>query len=785
LECIWEDYITPGDTFTVEMLSRTEFDLEIDSNSFPAYVSDGSAVSRDEVLLGETLAEIKATHSEQSGRTRHFVNPAIRPFDIVRWKAADETISIAGGDTIDSFVAFRSAYQYVPAVMRPQYVAAYGFTPTGLPEVENLTAASANLGTQYSYAYYVTVEVDTDFYKSGATATAESYSRFVKISKQNDVATDKVTLDWDDVSPLLFTGINYKIYRYNPDANEFWYLGESANSTYDDLVPLPWVVTGGTPGSGDAEDQVAFTRGPAQAVDAFRGEGNYPGAITLAAQRLIMGATNNDPDATWASEIAEFSDFRKTEPSLDIVDGSSAFKVRAWAKSASIIQSYAPLNDVLILSDRAELALASGADGVLSAASVSLPIQSYNGSSRALQPLVVDNAVIYAQEKGRVIRDIRTGLNSSASLDYQGRELSVLVDHLLQEREITSWSWASSPDSFVFMTLDNGEAIMMAYSAEHDTIAFTPQDTDGDFKQTESLDEGDQNGVYVLVERGVGLAGNREILIERLRTRNEEHDVELAFHVDNGTRIYAPLIDETIQFQKPVGVWYLTLVGAGAAHDGTVVDLRGFVLSNTPNGRYELSHNSGDWYDLKDPDSGDLVSLDYDTRDDFANFTLRPPITGLTGLTHLAGSAVAIVVNGHYEVGVVSAGGAVTVSNAGSIFTVGRAFQSLVQTLPAGVSARAGYLGERFFGRRKSVQQLTLRLYRTRGIQVGGSEATLRTLDWMTDENYYEPIALFTGDKKTPLKGLFDTDGSVFVVQDEPFPFTITALFPDLKVGDT
>jgi hypothetical protein len=45
-------------------------------------------------------------------------------------------------------------------------------------------------------------------------------------------------------------------------------------------------------------------------------------------------------------------------------------------------------------------------------------------------------------------------------------------------------------------------------------------------------------------------------------------------------------------------------------------------------------------------------------------------------------------------------------------------------------------------------------------------------------------VPLFTGDKKIEFRGNFETDGYLFVVQDQALPMTLLSLYPRLITND-
>ncbi len=47
-----------------------------------------------------------------------------------------------------------------------------------------------------------------------------------------------------------------------------------------------------------------------------------------------------------------------------------------------------------------------------------------------------------------------------------------------------------------------------------------------------------------------------------------------------------------------------------------------------------------------------------------------------------------------------------------------------------------------------------------------------------------QAIPVYTGDKEVEFRGNYETDGFIFVRQDQPLPLTILSLYPKLQTND-
>lgn len=151
-------------------------------------------------------------------------------------------------------------------------------------------------------------------------------------------------------------------------------------------------------------------------------------------------------------------------------------------------------------------------------------------------------------------------------------------------------------------------------------------------------------------------------------------------------------------------------------------------------------------------------------------------------LPHLAGKTVSALVDGNSVRGlVVSAGGSLTLPNAGSTIHVGLPYTAALQTLDLDLGTVQG-LGTAQ-GRYKSISECTLRVEKTRGMWVGPTEDALVEYKQRAGEAWNAAIQAFTGDVTIGVMWDWDKSGATWVKQFDPLPMTILALMPDLTLG--
>ena len=153
----------------------------------------------------------------------------------------------------------------------------------------------------------------------------------------------------------------------------------------------------------------------------------------------------------------------------------------------------------------------------------------------------------------------------------------------------------------------------------------------------------------------------------------------------------------------------------------------------------------------------------------------------LTGLDHLNGQTVRVIANGATHPDEVVASGSITLDRTTTAAKVGLPYTSTLQTMRLDVGSQDGTSQ----GKTKRIFDVTLRMYETVGAKVGPDLNNLEEIPFRSSAAPMDdPVPLFTGDKKIEFRGNFETDGYLFVVQDQALPMTLLSLYPRLITND-
>ena len=156
--------------------------------------------------------------------------------------------------------------------------------------------------------------------------------------------------------------------------------------------------------------------------------------------------------------------------------------------------------------------------------------------------------------------------------------------------------------------------------------------------------------------------------------------------------------------------------------------------------------------------------------------------TTLSGLSHLEGQVVSILADGATHADKTVSSGSITLDRSVTSAVVGLKYDSVLQTMRVEGGAAQGTSQ----GKIKRISKVVLRLFETVGAKVGPTLTDLETVPFRTTSSPMgQPVStLIAGDKQVEFRDDFNSDGFIFVKQDQPLPLTVLAIYPTLVTSD-
>ena len=184
---------------------------------------------------------------------------------------------------------------------------------------------------------------------------------------------------------------------------------------------------------------------------------------------------------------------------------------------------------------------------------------------------------------------------------------------------------------------------------------------------------------------------------------------------------------------------------------------------------------------FSDFDFDETASTDFKFLDSHLSYS-GSATTTLSGLSHLEGQTVSILADGSVHANKTVSSGAITLDRSVTKACVGLAYDSVLQTMRIEGGSAEGTSQ----GKIKRISKVVLRLFETVGVKVGPSLTNLETIPFRTtSSDLSAPVdTLVEGDREIEFDDDYNSDGHIFIKQDQPLPASILAIYPTLVTND-
>ena len=597
-----------------------------------------------------------------------------------------------------------------------------------------------------TYSYNITA-VDKDTGEEGLAGSGV-------VANVDPPGTNDHTITWDSVTDADY----YRVYIFEEGLPS--YIGETANLTFtnDGITP-------------DIYDQPPAARNP------FDSTNNYPSAVAYYQQRLVLANTNNNPETVWTSRTGLTTNFTVSTPSED----TDAVTFRLWGSQVNKIKHMMDLNYLVVFTSGAEWSIRGNSAGILTPDDINPKPHTYNGSGD-VAPVIVTDKALYLQARAGIVRDFAYDVLK----EYSGRDLTLRSPHLLENYTITDWAYQQIPHSILWMVRSDGTLLGLTYVDDEDVLGWHRHDTDGTVENVCVIPEGDEDTLYLVVNRTID--GSTVRYIERMKSRVIDEDaLEDMVLMDCAKSYDGENTGATTLTLSSAGGWgyedYITITASVGTFASTDVD----------NARYDFTDASGEALrvTVKSYTSPTVVkgtpnrTVPADLRNS-ATATWSKAVKKLTGLDHLEGEDVSIFGDSYVEASpnnesydtVTVASGEITLSQPYVRVHVGLPYTSDIETLDVDTVN-----GETLMDKRMNVQGITAFFKQTWGIFAGPAFPTgsdllegLYELKIRDNENYDEVTNLLTGKGEIMTECSWNDNGRGVIRTVDPIPVSVLSL---------
>ena len=495
---------------------------------------------------------------------------------------------------------------------------------------------------------------------------------------------------------------------------------------------------------------------------AWSADEGYPSTVSFYEERLVFAATTNSPQTIWFSQTNDWENF------LIGTNDSDAMNYTIAADQVNVIRWLSPQDWLLMGTVAAEWKLGSGTrEDPLTPTQVSAKRQTSNGSAY-LQPVMVDNVILYVQRQGKKLMELVYSFEPDA---FVSPDLTVLSEHITGTG-ITQMAFQKTPDPILWCITEDGDIAAMTYKRSQDVVGWSRLTFDGDAESVAIIPGTGEDEVWVSVERIIN--GSTFRYIEQFQPRDYD-DQEDGFFVDSGL---------TFDGGDPVNITRVTkafpAVVTALSHgfsDGEQVRISSVLgMIELNENVYTVDDSTTHTFSLEDSTGTvDIDSTGFTTYT--SNGSVEQVENNFTTLSHLQLETVTTAGDGGFAGTYTVSSGTITLDDFYNTVHAGIPYTS--QLKPMRLELKQS---QNVQGKTTRITELAVRFFETLGCEYGPDFDTLTPFIFRKEEDPTEaPPPLFTGEKINSFEGDYSNDAAICIEQSLPLPLTVLALIPEFE----
>jgi hypothetical protein len=300
---------------------------------------------------------------------------------------------------------------------------------------------------------------------------------------------------------------------------------------------------------------------------ALTGTDNYPSVVSFFEQRLVFGATNNNPQTLWFSKSADY---------LNFTTGTADDNALIYTIASNKVNAIRYLSATRILNigtSGGEYVLTTTNGGPVTPTSTVIRKYSNYGciDSEVVQ---VADVTLFAQRGARKVREFRY-IGEVDVAGYAAPDITVLAEHLT-EGGIQEFAFQQEPESIIWARRTDGTLLGLTYRREEEIVAWHKHVIGGAFNGGQAVVESiitlptdsGEDELYMIVKRTINGATKR--YVEVMKTFDFGSDTTAAFFVDSGL-VYAGSATTSLSGLYHLEGETMSVLANGATHaDKTV-----------------------------------------------------------------------------------------------------------------------------------------------------------------------------------------------------------------------
>tara|TARA_R100000353_G_scaffold53179_1_gene42517 strand:+ start:1465 stop:3996 length:2532 start_codon:yes stop_codon:yes gene_type:complete len=502
---------------------------------------------------------------------------------------------------------------------------------------------------------------------------------------------------------------------------------------------------------GGAADPTATIHWSEGAFSTYRG---FSPASEFFENRLWLAGSKDQPADIFASVFSEIFNFLSGTLSTDAIKRTiDSPEEPKWLESKRYLFLGTAGTAVSIRSaDR---------DSLITQTNITTLVENAYGSA-ALQAEVANDVIIYVQRDGLKLREL---VYAQGEDTFVGNDLN-LISEDITDSGVVEMFVQKEPNQFVWCIKENGDACVLTYERGQQVRGWGRVNTDGKFFSAAAIHDSGEDVVWACIER------NGKYCIEKFHTRKDlDWYVDSGKTVDNSALSFSD-ITLTLSGSSPNQKFTFVQSSTSGLNADDVIKVSGLTAIPELNNKvFKIIADSSN-FKLVQVGTTTEIRPPFETSNTTYTVSIKKVTNTVTGLSHLNGKTVQVVVDGSYHSDQTVAGGSVT-AEYGNKLIAGLPYTSTLRPMPIEPSLYQKLSQSRV----KAIAKIIVRFFKTKGAKVGEAGRQLTTFPVVdTQDPTGQIIELKTGQQRFFVGSDYEREKLIEVRQDLPYPMTVLSI---------
>jgi len=500
-------------------------------------------------------------------------------------------------------------------------------------------------------------------------------------------------------------------------------------------------------------------------LGAFSNFSGHPACVSFFEQRLVFAGTNTEPQTIYFSKSGDYENFATGT----LADDAMIYTIAS--NQVNRVRYLKAQRTLIIGTTGGEFTVtADGTDAAVTPTNLTIKKQSSFGTAD-VDALPVGNAVIFLQKAKRKFRELAYNFDSDG---YVAPDLTILND-AVTDSGINEFTYQQEPSSILWAVRDDGILIGLTYQRSENVVAWHKHKLGGSFGTNQ----------FGIVESIASISGTLDedelwVIVKRTINGSTKRYIECFsdFDFDETNSTDFKFLDSFLTYSGPSTTLNGTI--SSSATSIVLTDASSFTATGTiliDNERISYTGKSTNTLTGCTRGFNSTAAATHTT-----GATVKQVVNSFSGLSHLEAQSVGILADGSTHANKTVSSGAITLDRYVNKAAVGLNYSSVLQTMRIEGGAEEGTSQ----GKTKRISKVVLRLFETVGVKVGPDLNNLETIPFRSSSDPMDtPVSTFlAGDKEIEFRDDYNTDGFIFVKQEQALPCSVLAIYPTVVTSD-